>query len=107
MNTNTLFIFNLLASIFYVLVQNSFSQLVNNIILVLIIILFIYTSEKIKLLNNKNPFVISRFIILIACIALIVTLFIQPANFYIYRTLLLVVVLGTEAYELFLSKKKL
>lgn len=106
MTTNALFISNLLASIFYVIVQNFFSQLINNIILVWIIILFIYILEKIKFLNNKNPFIISRFIILMACIALTSTLFAQPENSYLYRSLLLAVIIVTEAYELVRNKKK-
>lgn len=106
MTTNALFIANLLASIFYVIVQNFFSQLINNSILFLIIILFIYTLEKIKFLNDNNPFIISRFIILLACITLISTLFAQPENSYLYRSLLLAVIIVTEAYELVWNRKK-
>lgn len=104
MSNRILFVFNLLSSLFYTLFQNHFSQLADSISLFLLIFLFIYTSMKIKNLNN-NPSTVSRFIIMLACTWLISTIFSQPANINIYRNLAIIVILITEAYEFFLKKR--
>lgn len=103
MNTSTLFVFNLLASLLYLVTHYFFSGITTNILLILVIILFLYTSEKIKAFSKQNPFSKSRVIILISCILLIVTAFLQPTNDFLYKTLLIIVVLSTESYELFLK----
>lgn len=104
MNTRTFFILNLLASIFYAVTHNFFPQTINNVIIILIVILTLYTSEKIKKIRGNNPFLVTRFVLLIACISLITTIFVQPTNIVMYRILLLVVSLIAQAYELFLNK---
>lgn len=104
LNTRTFFLLNLFASVFYAVTHNFFPQTINNVIIILIVILTLYTSEKIKKIRDNNPFLVTRFVLLIACIALITTIFVQPANVVMYRVLLLAVSLITQAYELFLNK---
>jgi len=103
--TRTLFIFNLIASLFYLGTHQFFPEIISNIVLSLINILFLYTSVKIKLLNN-NSYTMSRIFISMACIALIGIVFRSPTNMYFYSLLLLTVVLGIEAYELLIKNKQ-
>lgn len=103
MKTRTLFIFNLLVSIFYFVTQNFYSGIIDNIILLLIVFLFFYTSQKIKVLNNDNPYLISRLIINLASTILILTIFRQPTNLFLFRLVLMLVILGVEASELLLK----
>lgn len=105
MKTNTLFILNVLASLFYLGTYNFFPGTINRILLFLIIILFFYTSEKIKQLNG-TPYSISRIFIALGCIMLMITIFSQTTNIFPYNLLWLTVVLIIEFYELLVKNKK-
>lgn len=103
MKTRTLFIFNLLASVFYFVTQHFYSELIDNVILLLLVFLFFYTSQKIRGLNNDNPYLISRLIINLASSILILTIFRESTNLFLFRLVLMLVILGVEAYELLLK----
>src|SRR5699024_12086226 len=98
MKTSTLYMINLLASAFYLIAQQFFSELTNNIILFLVVVLFFYTSEKIKTLNN-NAYSMSRLFIALSSVALILFIFTQPVNVFLYSLSLILVVLILEGYE--------
>lgn len=104
MENHTLFILNVLASLFYLGISTVFSGIVNKILLFLIIILFFYTSEKIKQLN-KNPYTISRIFIAMSCIKLIAFIFNAPTNNFLYQIILFGIVLSIEFYELLLKSR--
>ncbi len=105
MKTHTLFLLNLIVSALYLLIYPVLSGFIHAIVLLLVVLLFFYTSQKIRDLN-RNIFLVSRLIIQGACVFLIGTLFRDYTNAFAYRFLLLLVILGTEAYELLIKYRK-
>ncbi|WP_368645288.1 hypothetical protein AB4027_10500 [Alkalibacterium putridalgicola] len=99
-----LFSLNLLASGIYLFAEISFSKTVVGLAILLLVILFLYTSQKIRDLNNGNPYLKSRLIISGTSILLMITVFSQPTESISYKVILICITLGTEFYEIFLKK---
>lgn len=101
-----LFSLNLLASCIYLFAETFFSKTIIGLSLLIVIILFLYTSQKMRDLNNGNPYLKSRLIISGTSILLMITLFSQSTESILYKVILICVTLVTELYELFLKKSK-
>lgn len=104
--SSTLFILNLLASVFYLGTQNYFSEMISGIILILVVVLIFFTADRITKLNDGNPYLMSRLIILLSIALLLSSSRMVDVNAFSAEILFFVLILGTEAYEFFIKNHK-
>ncbi|SFC70277.1 hypothetical protein SAMN04488102_1206 [Alkalibacterium subtropicum] len=104
MSLVVLFSLNLLASGIYLFAEISFSKTVVGLAILLLVILFLYTSQKIRDLHNGNPYLKSRLIISGTSILLMITVFSQSTESILYKVILICITLSTEYYEIFFTK---